>query len=140
MHHWLQATLARTGYVAEQGCEIAVRLVTEEEGRELNRRYRERDSATNVLSFPVGEDAILPDDEPVPLGDLVLCAAVVHSEASAQNKPIADHWGHLLVHGTLHLLGYDHETDAEAAAMERLEIEILAAKGVPNPYVPRVSG
>ncbi len=76
----------------------------------------------------------------MPLGDLVLCAPVVHSEASAQNKPVADHWAHLLVHGTLHLLGYDHEADTDAAAMERLEIEILAAKGVPNPYLERVSG
>jgi probable rRNA maturation factor len=136
VRRWLKATLEQANYTAEQGCEIAVRLVDDDEGRELNRRYRQRDYPTNVLSFPAGDDAYVPEDEPLPLGDLVLCAPVVRREAAEQHKAPAAHWAHLLVHGTLHLLGYDHEADTDAAAMEQLETAILAAGGVADPYHP----
>ena len=96
--------------------------------------YRGKDRETNVLSFPAGDDG-LPPDVARPLGDLVICAPVVLREAGEQGKSVADHWGHLLVHGSLHLLGFDHETDAEASAMEGLEREILAARGVADPYL-----
>jgi len=87
-----------------------------------------------VLSFPVGAVTGLPADEPEPLGDIVVCAGVVRAEAAAQGKEAADHWAHMLVHGALHLLGYDHDTDAGAAAMESLETQVLSAHGVADPY------
>ena len=103
--------------------------------RALNRDYREQDKTTNVLSFPAGEIAGLPDDAPRALGDIVICAAVISDEAAEQGKELSAHWAHMLVHGTLHLLGYDHETDAEAAAMEGLETRILCQHGCPDPYL-----
>ena len=101
--------------------------------RQLNARYRNRDKPTNVLSFPVE----LPPGVSVPLlGDIVLCAPVVRDEAMEQLKPLAAHWGHMLVHGVLHLLGYDHESDTEALEMEELERSALASLGWPCPYEP----
>jgi probable rRNA maturation factor len=114
--------------------EMSVRIVDENESRTLNRTYRGKDRPTNVLSFPSGVDHYLPDETPRPLGDLVLCAPIVEQEATEQGKDRADHWAHLIVHGTLHLLGFDHETEADAAEMESLEREILAARGVSDPY------
>jgi len=102
--------------------------------RGLNRDYRGKDKPTNVLSFPAGQVAGLPDAEPVPLGDIVVCADVVSDEAATQEKAPADHWAHMLVHGTLHLLGFDHEDETDAATMEALETRILAAGGVADPY------
>jgi probable rRNA maturation factor len=107
--------------------EIAVRIVDAEEARALNRDYRGKDYATNVLTFDYAH-------EPVVVADLVICAEVVEREAAELGIPLLDHYAHLLVHGTLHAQGYDHEVDDEAEAMEAREGEILAAIGVPNPY------
>ena len=107
------------------------RIVDEAEGRALNERWRGRDHATNVLSFP----AELPPGVALPLlGDLVVCAPVVAREAAEQGKAEADHWAHLVIHGTLHLLGFDHETEAEATVMEDLERALLAGLGIGDPY------
>lgn len=111
--------------------EVSIRIVGEAEGAELNRTWRHKDYATNVLSFP----AELPPGIRSPLlGDLVICAPVVIREAAQQGKSPEAHWAHLVVHGTLHLLGYDHETGAEAEAMEALETRMLAGLGYPDPY------
>jgi probable rRNA maturation factor len=108
--------------------EITVRIVGEEEGRELNKGYRKKDYATNVLTFDYAQ-------EPVVMADLVLCAPVVAREAKEQGKTLAAHYAHLLVHGALHAQGWDHETSkADAEKMEAYEVEILAGLGVRNPY------
>lgn len=112
--------------------ELTIRLVDEAEGRELNKTWRHKDYATNVLSFP----ADVPDellDIPL-LGDLVICAPVVIREAAEQGKFVQAHWAHLVIHGCLHLLGYDHIDDVEAEEMEGLERELLAELGHPDPY------
>jgi probable rRNA maturation factor len=106
---------------------VTVRFVDAEEGRELNARYRGKDYATNVLSFPYARAPALE-------GDLVVCADVVRREAAQQGKPPAAHFAHLIVHGMLHLLGFDHENDADAARMEGREVEIMARLRYPNPY------
>ncbi|TLX55295.1 rRNA maturation RNase YbeY [Stutzerimonas nosocomialis] len=117
--------------------ELTIRLVDEEEGRELNRTWRHKDYATNVLSFPADlPDG--PDGEPlldIPLlGDLVICVPVVEREAREQNKQPEAHWAHMVIHGCLHLLGYDHIDDDEAQEMEDLERHLLAELGHPDPY------
>lgn len=112
--------------------DLAIRLVGEREGKALNRHYRGKDYATNVLSFP----AELPEGVDLPiLGDIVLCAPVVAREARTQGKPLKAHYAHLTVHGVLHLLGLDHEDPREAEAMERIEREVLSGLGVPDPYL-----
>lgn len=111
--------------------ELTIRIVDESEISELNRQYRNKDYATNVLSFPVDSD--LPLDIPL-LGDLVICASVVAREAQEQRKSLKAHWAHMVIHGTLHLLGYDHIEDNQAAAMEAKEIEYLNYFGFSNPY------
>ena len=118
--------------------EVSVRVVSAEEIRALNKQYRGKDKPTNVLSFPAGKVSGLPADIPVVLGDIVICASVVRDEAAAQRKVLEDHWAHMLVHGTLHLLGFDHESDSEAAEMEALETTILGDHGLSDPY--RVAG
>ena len=126
---WVGAALVGVG--REGDTEIALRVVDEAEMAALNERFRGRPGPTNVLSFP----ADLPPGLELPLlGDLVLCAPLVEREAHEQGKAVAAHWAHLAVHGTLHLLGYDHQAPAEAAAMEALETDILGSLGLPCPY------
>lgn len=113
--------------------ELTVRIVDEPESAELNRRFRGRSGATNVLAFPAGDmPAVGP--EPVPLGDIVVCAPIVAREAQQQKKPLAAHWAHMLIHGSLHLQAYDHMTDIEAERMEARERELLAELGISDPY------
>lgn len=112
--------------------ELTIRLVDAEEGQELNHTYRHKDYATNVLSFPAEVPEGLLD---IPLlGDLVICVPVVEREAREQNKALEAHWAHLVIHGCLHLLGYDHIDDEEAEEMEGLERQLLAELGYPDPY------
>ena len=117
----------------DEAAEIALMLTDDAAVRELNRTYRHMDKATNVLSFPGDSDAA-PQGHPRMLGDVVLAYGTVAGEALAQGKPLADHVTHLVVHGVLHLLGFDHEDDDEAAEMEGLEVRILAQLGIPDPY------
>jgi probable rRNA maturation factor len=127
---WVEAALK--GARRRKATEVAIRIVDADEGQALNLQYRGRDYATNVLSFP----ADLPPGVNLPLiGDLVICAPVVVREAAEQGKKPTDHWAHMTVHGTLHLLGYDHMEDAEAEAMEALETRILAGLGIADPYL-----
>ena len=120
--------------------EIGIRLTDDAELRELNKRYRHIDAPTNVLSFPMFEGppgadlAAPPDGMPLALGDVVLAFETIRGEAASQGKSLADHLGHLVVHGVLHLRGYDHVDDSQAAAMEQLEAIVLAGLGVTNPY------
>ena len=128
---WVAAALA--GRIRE--ADLAIRLVGTKEGRALNRHYRGKDYATNVLSFPAELPEGLPEGVKLPLlGDLVLCAPVVAREAREQGKPLNAHYAHLTVHGVLHLLGWNHEDSREAECMEQLEREILAGLGVDDPY------
>lgn len=127
---WARAALGRHG----AGCELAVRVVPTAESRRLNAQYRGKDKPTNVLSFPVAGSAA---SDVRPLGDLVVCADVVRREALEQHKPLRAHWAHLVVHGALHLVGYDHESDADANRMERREIAVLKKLGFSNPYRSR---
>ena len=124
---WASAAAGRKGARAV----VSLRVVGPAEGRRLNRDYRGRDYATNVLSFPAGA---VPAVVPRPLGDLVVCASVVAREAREQQKAVRAHWAHLVVHGVLHLLGHDHEDEGEARRMERREIAVLRGLGFPNPY------
>ncbi len=135
---WTQAALK----TEPQNLEVIIRLVDEDEGRRLNASFRKRDAATNVLSFR----SDLPEDIQSqletgtgsrPLGDLVICAPVVIREALEQGKAVRDHWAHLVIHGILHLLGYEHESPDQAGTMEQLEIEILATLSVADPYIHR---
>ena len=113
------------------GRELGVRVVGPAESRRLNARYRGKDKPTNVLSFPAVE---MPAGPERPLGDLVICPDVLRVEAREQRKSLRAHWAHLVVHGTLHLVGYDHEDSADADRMERREIAVLRRLGFPNPY------
>ena len=128
---WVAAALE--GRIRE--ADLAIRVVDAREGRALNRHYRGKDSATNVLSFPAELPEGLPEGVKLPLlGDLVLCAPVIAREAREQRKPLAAHYAHLTVHGVLHLLGWNHEDETEAECMEGLEREILASLGIEDPY------
>jgi len=134
IHGWIEATLAEAA--GGQACEVSVRVVDEAEGRELNKRFRDKDYATNVLSFPTDASLqLLPAELQGMLGDIVICGPLVAREAGEQDKDIAHHWAHLLVHGTLHLLGHDHEVEADAREMEALEVRILSSRGVADPYI-----
>jgi probable rRNA maturation factor len=125
---WVAATLQQQ---RRRSAELSIRLVDGAEGRQLNHQYRGKDYATNVLSFP----ADLPPAVKLPLlGDLVICAPVVAREAAEQDKKLRDHYAHLTVHGVLHLLGHDHEIEAEAERMEAIERRILAGLGIADPY------
>ncbi len=127
-----RAELRRWAKAALVGDVVAtLRIVDAEEGRELNKAYRRKDYATNVLTFAYGAE-----DEDGPLsGDIVLCAPVVAREAAEQGKPLAAHYAHLVVHGMLHLQGYDHERKNEAVTMESVETFIMRRMGYPDPYL-----
>lgn len=124
---WVNTVLAN----AEEDLELTIRIVDEIESSQLNETYRHKKGATNILSFPFD----VPEGVELNLlGDLVICAPVLEREAIEQNKPLHNHWAHIVIHGTLHLLGYDHIDDAEAEEMESKEIELLQALSIPNPY------
>lgn len=115
------------------GVSVAVRTVDDEVIQELNSTYRHKDKPTNVLSFPAEVD-FLPDEEPLPLGDIAISVPTILREAGEQSKAPKHHFQHMLIHGTLHLLGYDHLTAKDASAMESLEVNILAQLGISDPY------
>jgi len=134
IEYWVTTAVEGSGRCLTDGTELSVKLVDINEMRSLNHEYRNKDEVTNVLSFPAGEIAGLPVEAGQALGDIVVCAPIVSDEAARQGKAVGDHWAHMLVHGTLHLLGYDHESDPEAVEMEGLEARILTSIGVPDPY------
>jgi len=127
---WVDAALSRAAE-NKQESEITIRIVDESESQSLNKQYRGKNKPTNVLSFPFEAPAQIELDL---LGDLVICAPIVEKEAKEQEKPELAHWAHMVVHGTLHLLGYDHVDDKEADEMEALEVNILQYLGFNDPY------
>jgi len=128
LRHWAEAALARH----RESAQLSVRLVDEPEGADLNRRFRGRRGATNVLSFPFESLPGLEDCDLI--GDLAICAPLVVREAVEQGTTPEAHWAHILVHGVLHLLGYDHQDSADAIVMERAEADILLGLGFDDPY------
>jgi probable rRNA maturation factor len=124
---------ARAAWRGQGPAQVLLRVVDAEEGGRLNKTFRGKRAATNVLSFPAPAEATGPGD-PLFLGDIVLCAPVLAEEAGVQHKPLAAHFAHMIVHGLLHLQGLDHQTEAEAERMETIEREILAGLGYPDPY------
>ena len=128
------AAFAASSAAPDAPCEVTLVLTDDDEMRELNRTWRGKDSSTNVLSFPVGEPVGEAHGEPSPLGDIVLAGEAVIEEAKVKGIPAADHAAHLVVHGMLHLLGFDHERDADAERMESLETKVLAGLGIADPY------
>ncbi|WP_159819706.1 rRNA maturation RNase YbeY [Colwellia sp. 20A7] len=125
---WVDAALTS---VTEQEFELTIRLVNSQESQQLNKQYRQKDKPTNVLSFPFE----VPEGiELNLLGDLVICSQVVEQESKEQKKVLFDHWAHMVIHGCLHLLGYDHINDTDANEMEALEIKILATLTINDPY------
>lgn len=127
IREWVSLTL----YNRVETGELTIRLVDEVESAELNLQYRNKPGPTNVLSFPYDPEPGIADRF---LGDIVICAPVVEKEAIEQNKAILAHWAHMVIHGTLHLLGFSHEFDKEAAEMESLETELLLRLNFPPPY------
>lgn len=129
LEQWLRAALG-----SQRSGEITLRVVGEVESADLNWRYRGQAGPTNVLAFPA--DAMLPAaaQEHTPLGDLAVCAPLVEAEAAEQGKSLQAHWAHVVIHGALHLVGYDHESEADAAVMEARERVLLAEFGVADPY------
>jgi len=133
IQYWIDTVLENL----EEDTEIVVRIVDEQESAQLNEYYRHRTGATNILSFPFEA----PDIEGFTselLGDLVICAPVLQREAIEQQKNISDHWAHIIVHGVLHLLGYDHIEETDAEEMENKEIAILKKMNINNPYITQV--
>lgn len=128
--HWVEVALRECAAERDE-TQLTIRLVDEAEIAELNATYRHKNKPTNVLSFPY--EAMPGVDIPL-LGDIVICAAVVAQEAAEQEKPLQAHWAHMVIHGTLHLLGYDHIEEDEAERMEGLEIALLGGLGYANPY------
>jgi len=133
---WVDAALKKTLSMgagkAPQECELTIRIVDEPESQSLNSQYRGKDKPTNVLSFPFEAPAQIELDL---LGDLVICAPIVAKEAKEQEKSELSHWAHMVVHGTLHLQGYDHIDDQDADEMESLEVDILNTLGFSDPYL-----
>ncbi|QQK72943.1 rRNA maturation RNase YbeY [Pectobacterium versatile] len=130
---WLEGVLPQFQEVAE----VTIRIVDEAESRDLNNTYRGKDKPTNVLSFPFEAP---PEVELPLLGDLIICRQVVEREAAEQEKTVEEHWAHMVVHGSLHLLGYDHIEDSEAEEMEALETEIMQGMGYADPYLAEKDG
>ena len=126
IRRWVQAALLGPA-------ELTIRFVDAAEGRVLNRDYRAKDYATNVLTFAYNEGEEIADDEPT-RADIILCTDVLEQEAAQQHKTLEEHTAHLIVHGVLHAQGYDHDDEAEAAEMEQLEKDILSTLGYPDPY------
>lgn len=124
---WAESALSSV----DEDCELSIRLVEEEESAELNETYRSKQGSTNVLSFPFEAPIAIT---PRLLGDLVICLPVIEREAQEQSKQLEHHWAHMVVHGCLHLLGYDHIADDEAEIMESLEREILKSLSIEDPY------
>lgn len=131
---WVNTVIDVAG--RDSDCLVSIRYVDRKESQALNTQYRGRESATNVLSFPADFPSTFSDllDYQL-LGDIVLCAAVVEQQAEEQGKALEAHWAHLLIHGTLHLLGFDHESPPDAESMEKLEIIALEKLGIANPYL-----
>jgi len=128
--------LSDNGLLENTEIELSIVVVEPVESQSLNLQYRQQDKPTNILSFPFETPDIFKQHQEVSiLGDLIICAAIVESEALQQQKETADHWAHMLVHGILHLLGYDHINDADAKVMEDLEIKILSQQGINNLYL-----
>ena len=128
IQQWLDKTIPQF----QENAELTIRIVDTEESHQLNHEYRGKDKPTNVLSFPFEAP---PGIELDLLGDLIICRQVVEKEAEEQNKPLLAHWAHMVVHGSLHLLGYDHIEDDEAEEMESLETEIMQGMGFEDPYL-----
>ena len=135
--NWVDLALCDASYSASvKPYVVGIRIIAEPESAQLNYQYRHKDYATNVLSFSNTLPAhILDSLEEIPLGDLAICAPVVEREARDQNKTPQAHWAHMVIHGVLHLCGFDHEDEAEAEKMEALECAILAKLGLANPYI-----
>ena len=126
-HRWVSASLSSQ----KKPLEVVIRVINEDESAALNNRFRKKNVATNVLSFP----ADLPESLNYPLlGDLAICAQVVAREADEQNKDLDAHWAHIIIHGSLHLIGFDHKDDVDAKKMEKMETKILSEFYFPSPY------
>lgn len=125
----------KAAYLRSEPAEVSIKVIGEAESAELNATYRQKTGATNVLSFPLSVPVEAMEGRRL-LGDLAICAPVVAAEARAQGKPLIAHWAHMVVHGMLHLQGYDHIREDEAARMERLEVDIMAGLGYNDPYNP----
>ena len=134
---WLE-TCADLAYVGERKASAVLRIVGIDEAQELNRHYRKKHYATNILSFPTDysevPDGVIDEEDLGYLGDLAICAEVVTQEANEQKKTADQHWAHMVIHGMLHLQGYDHISEPEASEMEAIEIKLLGELGVPDPY------
>ena len=130
LQRWAQAAVSSCGLYTT--AELTIRIVDEAESSTLNESYRHKQGPTNVLSFPF--DAQIPEMDTLLLGDVVICAPLVEREAVEQGKGLMAHWAHLVIHGVLHLQGYDHQTVVEAELMEGLEVTILSKLGYPDPY------
>jgi len=137
IERWAQAALCASRQADAIDTELTVRIIDAAESAALNETFRKRPGPTNILSFPYEAPAceLFEADAPNYLGDIAICAPVVEREAREQHKDLTAHWAHMVVHGSLHLLGYDHIDAAEAEAMEALEINILARIGYANPYL-----
>jgi probable rRNA maturation factor len=132
IEHWVETAITAGSSDKREEAELTVRIVDSEESQQLNNQYRDKNKATNVLSFPFQN----PPGITLPLlGDLVICKKVVENEALEQNKRLTEHWAHMLIHGTLHLLGYDHIDPQEATQMESLETKLLIELGYSDPYL-----
>ncbi|MBL4869065.1 MAG: rRNA maturation RNase YbeY [Pseudomonadales bacterium] len=131
INQWVVAALAHTDALAHDNPELSIRFVDDSESAQLNTQFRDKNGPTNVLSFPF----VATDNIPIPLlGDIVISAPTVEREAKEQNKLVTHHWAHMIIHGTLHLLGYDHVRSRDASVMEGLETTIMTKLGLGNPY------